>query len=306
MEKHKRIYWKIGLNITPEIFIKADNYHIAERCILTQSYAFRTYGILPDTSFKISYRLNHDTIFIDELYCRAITNNGHLIDVQNDVTFKELSLHNLSYERQHYVILSVDSFQPKTVEKEEKEEIYATATYNVEIIEAGEMITSGIPIMKIYYNRKKRCMEEDKSYIVPHISLSTSKSLIEKYHEAKDVIEDIINKLSPDEGIFFHVELLEVELKNYTLQEFPAEMILLLKKFCTLLKSYLKKLNRDEFDEMQSFLDEIYNHNDILCVVQKGLECLKIINLKIDEKEETVEEIIEMPAPAPKLILPEI
>jgi len=300
MEKHKRIYWKIGLDLTPEIFIEADNYHISQRSILTQSYAFRTYGILPDTNFKISYRLNHDSIFIDELYCMAITRNGHLIDVQNDVSFKGVSLSELSDDEPFYMVLNVDSFHPKS---SGKEELYAKASYSIETIDLKQNIVSGIPILKVGYNRKKRCKEVDNNYVVPHISLSTSNVLIEKYHTIKDVLSIINKKLPTNELTFYLMELLEVELNNYCLQEFPAELILLLKKICTILKSYLKRQNKEEFDEMKIFLNEIYNHNEILDIILKGIDCLKIINQKIDEKVEIIEEPVQK---APPLILPEI
>ena len=303
MDKHNRIYWKIGLDITPETFIKADNYHIAERCMLMQSYAFRAYGILPDTNFKISNRINHDIVFIDELYCRAITRNGHLIDVQNDITFKELNLRDLSRDKPSFVILNVDSFQPKAIGKEA---LYAQASYTLEITDIPENFGTGIPIMKILYDRRKRSMEVENNYIVPPVCLSASRALVTKHKDICNIIGIIIDKLPPVDPIFIHVELLYIELKNYSFQEFPGEMILLLKKFCTLLKSYLKRLNRDDFDEMQVFLNDIYNHNDILCIIQKGVACLKTINQKIDEKPVEVEVVKEVPEPEPEPPLPVI
>jgi hypothetical protein len=283
MEKHKRIYWQRGLDITPEIFTATDNHHLSQQSIIAQLHAFRSYGILPDGVFKITSRINNDEIFIDGLYCTAVTPNGYLIDIQNDVVFKEMSLRELTNEN-HYVVLRVNPFLPTAIAEEEP---YSQATYRVEIKSAQQSIEDGIPILKIYYDKESRCWEIENNYVLPHVCLFTNEIFRQKHCEIQEELNAILEKLSCDEPACFQGKLLEIELKNYSLREYPADLALLLKKIVAAFKLYLEKINNTNETLMapiEEFIQTPYNHNDALPLLQMGIDCLKKINQGLDEK----------------------
>lgn len=244
MDEHKRIYWERGLDITPEIFTEADNYHIAQQNKIARLYAFRLYGILPGSTFEIKSRINNYEIFFDEIYCKAITRNGCLVDIQNDISFEEVSLREL-INGEHYVILSSNPYHPEPIKKGGR---YARVKYHIEIKEARQCTGDGIPILKIRYNRDSHCWQIEQNYVLPHVCLSTSEILKQKYHLIREELNAVIEKISLDELAGFQARLLEVELKNYSLQESPAELALLLKKITSVLKLHFERTkNENEF-----------------------------------------------------------
>ena len=292
MEKHKRIYWDRGLDITPEIFIATDNYHLSQQSVIAQLYAFRSYGILPGGVFTIAPRINNDDIFIDELYCTAVTQNGYLIDIQNDVMFEKMSLRELTNE-EHFVVLRVNPFMPKIIEGEEP---YSRATYHLEIRDAQQNIEDGIPILKIYYDREGCCWEIEENYVLPHVCLFTNETFGQKYCDIQDEVAAILEKLSPDEPACFQGKLLEIELKNYSLQEHPADLALLLKKTVAVFKMYLEKINKAEeilITSIEEFIQTPYNHNDTLPLLQTGIDCLREINQMLEEKPAPIADLPE-------------
>ena len=305
MEKHKRIYWERGLDITPEIFIATDNHHLSQQSIIAQLHAVRSYGILPAGGvFKITPRINNDELFVDELYCIAVTQNGYLIDIQNDVAFEKMSLRELTNE-EHFVVLRVNPFLPTAITEEEP---YAQATYRVEIKEARQNIEDGIPILKIGYSKESRCWEIEKNYVLPNVCLFTSEIFVQKHHNIQKELNAILGKLSSDEPACFQGKLLEMELKNYSLRESSADLALLLKKMITVFKIYLEKINNANealMASMERFLQTPYNHNDALLLLQMGIDCLRNINQGLDEKPVPV---VAKPVEEPKVeeILAEI
>ncbi|MCL2040537.1 MAG: hypothetical protein FWG84_00675 [Bacteroidales bacterium] len=283
MEKQRRIYWEKGLDITPDILIAMDNYHLSQQSIIAQLHAFRSYGVLPGSVCNIAARINNDDIFIDELYCTAVTQTGHVIDIQNDVTFERLSLRELTNEA-HYVVLQVNPFRPASAAEGRP---YARATYQVEIKNAQQNIEDGIPILKIYYNKNSRCWEIERTYVLPHVCLFTSDIFGQNYCDIQEELAAILDKLSTDEPACFQGKLLEIELKNYSLQEYPAELALLLKKIVVVFKMHLEKVNKAEetlVAAIEKFTQMPYNHKDAQPLLQMGIDCLREINQQLDAK----------------------
>jgi len=287
MEKHKRIYWERGLDITPEIFITTDNFHLSQQCLIARLHAFRCYGILPNTTFTVTPRIVNDHIVIDELLCTAVTPNGYLIDIQNDVVFKEVNLQELDHE-EHYVVLQVEPFQLKPIEDNQP---YSQPAYQIAIHPLHQHIENGIPILKICYDRNSWRWEIEENYVAPCVCIATSNILAQKYAEAKEEVSAILEKLSSDQPACFQGKLMEIELKNYSLLEYPSELLLLLKKTVAVFKMYLEKMNHQDemlMTSMEKFIHSPYNHNDILPLLQTGINCLREINQGLDEKPEPV------------------
>ena len=283
MEKQRRIYWEKGLDITPDILIAMDNYHLSQQSIIAQLHAFRSYGVLPGSVCNIAARINNDDIFIDELYCTAVTQTGHVIDIQNDVTFERLSLRELTNET-HYVVLQINPFCPASAAEGKP---YARATYRVEIKSTQQNIEDGIPILKIYYNKNSRCWEIERNYVLPNVCLFTSDIFGQNYCYIQEELAAILDKLSANEPAYFQGKLLEIELKNYSLQEYPAELALLLKKIVAVFRMHLEKVNKAAetlVAAIEKFTQMPYNHNDAQLLLQMGIDCLREINQQLDAK----------------------
>ena len=288
MERHNRIHWVKGLDITPEIFIEADNYHVAERSLLGRFFASRLYGILSERKFHIRKRIDTYTftLFIDDLECLAITSDGYVINIQKDTPFnKEVSLKE-AIGKELYVVLKVN---PYTLTPVDEKELYVGPKYNFVLKRMEETIENGIPVLKIYYDNDKQCWEIDNTYIPPSIALNSVDILKEQYYEIKDKLNHIVEKLPEDDMTCMQTLFLKWELDNYCLQESPQELTLLLKKICWMLKLYLKSAKRmEELPGIKRFIEEQYNPNDIGKILHLGFESLIEIDQKIGEKPKEV------------------
>jgi hypothetical protein len=296
--KHYKINWKKGLDITPEIFIASDNYHIAERNLLGRFLASRLYGIVPDGNFFIEKEIDNNHIYIHNLKCTAITKDGSVIDIQQDTNFqKELTLKDTA-SAELYVVLTMNVETKEAlgvgtrlclVPDEQALHIYPE--YHIQLNETNETIEQGIPILKIHKNSS--CWEVDENYIPPSIALNSVDTLIYKYTEIKDIIHEIINKLLEENPFYLQTMMLQLELNNYSLHESPQEFVLLLKKFCLIFQLYLKTAkNIEELPAITNFMEKPYNHFETGNLLQAGLEALSAINQKIDAKPIIEEEPI--------------
>ena len=276
MEKYNKIHWKKGLEVTPEILTDTDNYHIAERSLLGRFFASRLYGLSPGTEFYIKKEIDNDRVYIKKLECVAITRNGCIINVQENTPFnKELSLSN-SEDAEFYVVLTVN---PYAVTPDE---------YKLELKKTDETIENGIPVLKLYQNR--RYWEIDADYIPPSVALCSVDALKQLYVETKNTLNHIVGKLPEGNAFYAQIALLKLELDNYCLQESPQKFTLLLKKICWILKLYLKSIKKaNQLPGVNAFIEMPYNHNEIREIVHSGVENLMNIDQRIDEQPEEYE-----------------
>lgn len=295
MEKYNKIHWAKGLDITPEVFVGSDNYHIAERKLIGRFVASRLYGIIPDKKFYIRKRIDThtNTLFIDNLECMAITHDGYVINLQSDMLFsKEVSLKNETGTTL-YMILTVNPYSTALVDDEK---LHVYPKYDLMFKRPGEAVETGMPVLKICYDIDKQCWKIDENYIPPSIALGSVDELKQLYIKIKDKLNHIIEKLSESDTIYVQAMLLKLELENDYLQKSPQELTLLLKKICLILKLYIRAVkNIKELPVFKKFIDEQYNHNDIEKSLRLGFESLVEIDQKIDEKPIIDEpEIIEI------------
>jgi hypothetical protein len=119
--------------------------------------------------------------------------------------------------------------------------------------------------------------------------------LINFFDDIKDEFAVIIKKL-PIKDALFQMKLLEVELLNYSMQESPAELVLLLKKIVALFQLLLvkmKKMNKTLSSLIEEFMQMFYVHSDVFPILQSGTDCLKEINRELNKPEE-VKEILDI------------
>jgi len=286
MEKKVRIDWKTGMDITPEVFINSDNYHISERSLLGRFLAFRSYGILPELPFHIEKNIENNCLHINNLECLAITGDGYIINIQNYK--KELKLNEMGTA--FYVVLTVNPYLPPNTN-----ELSDYVEYGLVLKEIDKTIENGIPVLKIIKNNQG--WEIDETYIPPAISLNAVTRLKEKFAEINNIIHELTAKIPEEDALYWQCVMLNIELNNYTLQEEPKEFLLLMKKFCRIFQEYLKTVkNIESLPSIQRFMNELYNNLEIGKLLQWCLDSLEDIKQKIEEQpvEEPEEEIFEI------------
>ena len=284
MDKQNRIHWKKGMDITHEVFVASDNYHITERNQLGRFLASRLYGILPDSHFYIEHAINNNNIRVQNLECLAISNDGYVINIQKDTPFcKELQVQETT-DATLYVVLTINLYPAMPVDENE---LYIYPEYNLILKRTDEPIEQGIPIGKIYKNGSS--WEVDKNYIPPSIALNAVEALKHKFFEIKNsinkIVEKIVEKISDESTIYLQTILLQLELDNFSNQKTPEELMLLMKKFCWIFQYYLKtSKNIEELPLVKYFLNQPYNHHEIEKILHSGLESLVDVYQKLDEK----------------------
>jgi hypothetical protein len=283
MENYNRIHWKKGLDVSPDILIASDNYHIAKRNLLGRFFASQIYGILPNSSFYIEKSLDYDKISIQNLQCTAITSDGHLVDIQSDM-YNEIEINRTDSEL--YLILTIDPFLPV-----DEQELTARSEYQFVLERIEEHPEKGIPVLKII--RDFQGWKIDENYIPPVVALNAMEHLKQKYFEIKEIINKIVENFPEEDSSYGQLMMLCLELRHYSPQKPPEEFVLLMKKFCLIFQRYLKdEKNSEESHELKKFMEEPYLHHDIEKTFHAGFEALSDINQKIEEKP-VVEEITE-------------
>jgi len=288
MKKHHKIHWKTGLDITPEVFVASDNYHIAERNLLGYCLAHNLYGIVPNGNLYFEKRIDSNDLSISNLKCISISRYGYVIDIDDNNLFnKKIDLSDAEDDEQ-YVVLTVNPF---TATSYDDDDTYVAPEYNIVLMSTNETIENGIPILKIF--RDGSYWGIDKDYIPPSISLNSIDELAQRYNRIKNEINLIVDKIPEDYLFYPQVFMLQFELDNYSLQESPQEFIMLLKKFSRIFQMFLKaSKNIEDLPDLMTFMEEKYNHLEIGKLIRLGINSLIAVNQKIDEKP--VDDLVEI------------
>jgi len=288
MEKHHKIHWKTGLDITPEVFIASDNYHIAERNLLGHCLACNLFGVLSGGNFYLEKKADYDTISVKNLACLAISRFGYVINISNNNPFNgELDVSDAE-DNEHYVVLTVNHYNAASSDYADN---YVAPKYDLTLMKLGDIIEDGIPNLKIF--RDDSYWGIDKDYIPPSISLNSTDELVQCYNRIKNEINLIVDKLPEDYLFYPQTLMLQLELDSYSLQEPPQDFVILLKKFCRIFQMFLKtSKNIEDLPDLISFMKEKYNHLEIGKLLRLGINSLMLVNQKIDEKP--VDELVEI------------
>jgi len=282
MENYNKIDWKKGLDITPEIFIRSDNYHIAERNLLGRFLAFRTYGILPNSRFQIEKSVENNTISVRNLECTAITGDGYLISIRSDTHYPRTTTISGTGD-ELYLVLTIDPYAQLVDER-------GLTTYGFTFKRVDEPIEKGIPILKIL--KESQAWRIDDSYIPPALTLNAVDSLKQKAIEIKKLLGVIVEKFPEDS---LQLMMLYLEMSNHAMQATPQEFVQLLKKYCLIFQRYLQLAKKvEDFPICKKFMEEPYNHLEIGNILKIGFDCLTTINQNIDEKKIEVDPLAEL------------
>jgi predicted component of type VI protein secretion system len=272
MNKQQRINWKQGMEITPEIFIESDNYHIAERQLLGTLLASRLYGIFPDSKFTMHYEIHNQEIVIQISNCIALLSNGDVINIQRNISFnKALPIDETA---EYYAILSQKHI--------DENELHIVPQYDISFKKTNEPIDNGIPVLKLFRN------DVDANYIPPSIALNSVDLLMNKYIEIKNIIHKTFNYYPENDLNYLLLTLLQLELNNLSSKESPETLVQLMKKFCLVFQTHLKI---GPLQSVKKFTDILYNHHEIGKTLDTGyaglMEILQILETEpIPEIEE--------------------
>ena len=269
MAKYNRINWQTGMEVTPEVLIDSDNFQIEQQNIIGRLRAMPYYGLLPESDFNADIRMNGNHLSITNLVIQAITSQGEIIDIngQNEEYKIDLSQYN---DSTLYVALNYnDTAFP------EKDTFCVTADPAEE--------TSAVVIAKISDNIV------DTNYIPPCVSINSHSRLLENFEDIKQKIEYIMTQVEGQDrykSIFLHLLLLELELKNYSAFETPANLFLAVKKMASIFKFTVN----DVPGNIERLSDEIYCHTEIYDMIYVLLDALC-----------EMEEMTQAPIEAPKI-----
>jgi len=260
MSKYNRMNWQTGMEVTPQVLIDADNFHIEQRNFIRRLQVMPCYGLLPESDFNVNIRMEGDTLIVKNLIINAITPQGELIEMNEHG--KEHVINDLN-QRIYQSYIALPKFQ---------------------IVENPHDNTFCMPIAKINNNNL------DYNYIPPCISINSNQKLLEIYAEICDTTSNIITQIKEQEKykpIFLPLALLELELKNYSKFESPDKLFILVKKMAMLFYETLK------IENIVNLLNSTYCHTDIFIMFSIVFECLR----ELKEKTKMVEKKPEIPNP---------
>lgn len=276
MKANNRLAWKQGMLITPEILIESDNYqqfhHMTNRKLIIRS----SYGLLPKVKFAIDSDIIDSDMEIKDIYCEAVTQNGNIMLLDKKCV---ISLPSLPVGKYYITVKNSDPSYFET-----NEIPYCRNEYDYEVKSWVELSNgSFFPIMKM---QNEAGYWERIDYIPPCFAISSCRILKNKYDEIIRIlneIQGIIDRRNYEPYLTYSLAMLILELNNYTQNETPFEMVLLLKK---ILKTILL-MQADLDNDLENFIQTEYDHNDVLVLIDSAIDHIqKIENALSQEKPE--------------------
>ena len=285
-----RIYWKKGLDITPDIFIDSDTYYLHYLNTINSLAARLVYGVLT-SDFRIKAKIKNSFIYFDELICRAVTPMGYLIETDDSIQFGRVPLQGL-IGSEYYIALKT---LPYLMEKVSDKKPYSRPGYYLELLDKGQEVNDGIPILKIKRRQGRNIWEIDSDYILPVVSVCLHRKILNKLSVITQKLQTITAKLQVDDPAMLQIKLLSLELTNISHKESPYTFIVLLKKICLVLQMQVENMfEASDFRHFKRFINEHYKHDDVSAILNLCLMCLEEMDQKAVEKVR-----LSLPAPPP-------
>ncbi|MDR2010205.1 MAG: hypothetical protein LBQ22_06965 [Bacteroidales bacterium] len=282
--RHNKINWESGLFITSEILNANDNFFLHYLNVLGHLNILKSYGVFPSESGRYNYhaesKIENSKIIITQLSCVAITKNGHIINFNNDMEFPYiLNLDEFNNYSDIHVILKINPY--KYIKLTDSD--YSIPEYELSLKQINRLTDYEIPVLKIK-NIGHYHWEIDEDYILPSVSLSSDPKIYAKFKLILEKIEQITSLEIKNDNLLMQLYLFQTELKNYSLSEYPFDLILLLKKICEVFTKY----SENDLIKCKELADCRYDHLQIDKMLNLGVECLDEIiqNFEIKKAEE--------------------
>jgi len=321
-DEYKKIFWRTGLEITPDTFSQADNYFCAQQNLIRKLLNLQYYGLLPvndmaattmpasaplgyDTSashvnywatpsLTVSASLNGPVISIEQLSCNGVTKEGHLIQFNNDqltpLRNQRLMITG-SMSGCCYVVIRINSFEHTLVEPVENEETpYALPVYELDVKELTQIAGNELPVLKI--DTTQNSPKIDLNYIPPCMAVCSYDKLVEQYSNLKQVVTEIVSvmngKKSQYQQLLYPVTILLFDLEQFSLHNPPYYLVQLLKRTIRTIDFFVK---HNEWN-LTNVIKMPYLHDDISIILKSLAKCFQDVQqfigkaTVIKEKEE--------------------
>jgi U5 snRNP spliceosome subunit len=213
------------------------------------------------------------------------------MEVDKNIVLDRVPLQGLT-GNEYYIALKT---LPYLMETTTNQDPYSHPGYYLELLDKGQDVDNGIPILKIRRTPRRKTWELTPDYVLPVVSICAHRVLIEKLVVIQQRLLNIIGKLKEDALMLLQIKLLSLELANLSYNESPYKFVLLLKKICLVFQVYLENVFEvSELYHLRKFIDKQYNHNDVADILNLGLMCLE----EMDQKA-VVKVRVALPPPTP-------
>jgi hypothetical protein len=277
MQKRNKIFWRIGLEITPETFIQADNYICSQHNLIRRLIADGSYGIIGEvgekgeagemgnTSFSVKTTLNNNDLYIEKLICSGTTGAGYLIDIDSElwasIPQKSLTLPD-SGTKALYVVLQINPFEQVLVEPVIYEEAPAAfSAFELNVRELEQIGENELAILKI--NTGNYTAEIAQDFIPPCMSVNACSKLFESFGQLKKLLSEIMSHIEKRDELnsaaLYPLKMLYEELNDFSPSNPPIVLIRLVKKIMQTYRFFVSDIRTVSLPD---FLRS-YNHNDI-------------------------------------------
>jgi len=293
MQKKHRIFWRTGLEITPETFKQADNYICSRFNLIHRLIADGNYGLLPvtdtdPTSFVVKTNLNNREIAIEQLVCYGTTAAGYLIEMENNMLAsfprKYLSIPDRS-AKALYVVLRINPFEQVLNEPVIDEEAPAAhADYELDIKELDQIGDDELTILKIMNSNNAPYLDPD--FIPPCMSVNASPKLLDTFSQIKQLLNEIMvhvkNKGFLVGTSIYPLSMLYDELVDFPLSGQPIVLLRLMKKIIRTYQTFITDIRTLNMPDLL----RVYNHNDMSITFQSLLSYLQSVAKIVGEGKE--------------------
>jgi hypothetical protein len=310
--KQKKIYWRIGQEITPETFIQADNYVAGQHSLIRRLIAQKSYGLLPPveaspdddspavsrtttltSSLTVKADLNNGEIRIGHLECIGTTDAGYLIDFENifldSLPKKQLPVPTANAAA-YYLVLRINPFEQTLIEPVEDEEApQAHSFYELAIKELEHIGADELALLKI--NNRTHSPEIDATYIPPCMSVNACANIVETcrlfrnlFAEIRKHIEQKRDRFDP---VVYPLAMLGYELDEFPSTEPPIALVRLIRKIILTCRFFIPEVGKINLPDSSA----TYNHNDVSIIFNSLLSSLqtiiKIVGQDVEEEDFT-------------------
>lgn len=281
-EKHKRIIWKRGMEITPATFEDVDSYRDESFREIRRLLTVGRYGLLSNASKNVSVALSDNgRVSVKVIQLMGVTRSGEFLDIED----QNIQISTPDDKGSDcYLVVHTNGIR----ELEINNVCYATDQYEFEFRTLSEIKDRSIPFAKLK-NEHGRWFIQDL-YVPPCLSISSDPELIGIVRSTSHAVATIVEKL---DGMArdYKVEILRdisLELSLYTMTETPQDFYKLLRRTVRVLESD----NLDGREKPEAVVHTPFDNNDILRsivpLVEYVIRIKEIVSKQIVKEEPIV------------------
>ena len=294
---YNKIFWRSGLEVTPETFIQADRHYYYQQNLIRKAMNFPYYGLLLiDEEDKQEFSINADvdtqSVRIEQLCCRGTTKEGFFVDFDESAlriaTKRNLSVSNLSSGK-YYLVIRINPYEQVLIEPVENEETpLSHPAYEFDIKDLSQIKGNELPLLKMVSDG--HTLQIDPHYIPPCMSVRSHKKLMEYYLSYKKMANEVVGLFNQKKTRFsnfvFPVSLLVYDIDQFSLSEPPYALVQQVRKLLKAFGFFVTELT----SKIEQVLHIPYNHHDVDGLFGALSTCLQEVLFVVGKEEEVIEE----------------